>query len=185
MWKCRLSISYTFVTLIEGRWRNLLSLLDFWAFEVSFESSSARFFCVCARFFVFAHVFCALWACFLRGGNADKWAFPPFFFWYVRPSGVYHQDSDVSRRDAKYKVFISAGYPSFLFNSLICLKYSLALHPSLPVRLCAREIKSKKEAIDTKTPSGKFKGVGAMHELGLKPSTFHRRVRAYEGRTNE
>lgn len=25
-----LSISYTFVTLIEGRWRNLLSLLVFW-----------------------------------------------------------------------------------------------------------------------------------------------------------
>ncbi len=40
MRKRRLSISYTFVTLIEGRWRNLLSLLGFRAFEVSFESSS-------------------------------------------------------------------------------------------------------------------------------------------------
>lgn len=42
---------------------------------------------------------------------------------------------------------------------------------------------SKKEAIDTKTPSGKsgrIKGVEAMRELGLKPSTFYRRVREYE-----
>ncbi len=71
IWRtARLSISDTFVTLIEGRWRNLLSLLDFWAFEVSFESSSARFFalthvflrlrtffCAYARFLYVAHVF--------------------------------------------------------------------------------------------------------------------------------
>lgn len=40
MRKRRLSISYTFVTLIEGRWRNLLSLLGFWAFDVSFGISN-------------------------------------------------------------------------------------------------------------------------------------------------
>ena len=77
MRKRRLSISYTFVTLIEGRWRNLLSLLGFWAFEVSFESSSARFFCAYARFF-------ALCVCFLVGGNADKTGISAFFlliFW--------------------------------------------------------------------------------------------------------
>ncbi len=33
--------------------------------------------------------------------------------------------------------------------------------------------------------SGRIKGVEAMRELGLKPSTFYRRVRLYEGRTNE
>ena len=33
--------------------------------------------------------------------------------------------------------------------------------------------------------SGRIKGVEAMRELGLKPSTFYRRVRVYEGRTNE
>ena len=33
--------------------------------------------------------------------------------------------------------------------------------------------------------SGRIKGVEAMRELGLKPFTFYRRVRVYEGRTNE
>lgn len=48
---------------------------------------------------------------------------------------------------------------------------------------------SKKEAIDTKTPSGKFMLTvfGAIaqleRELDLKPSTFYRRVREYEGRS--
>ncbi len=72
MRKRRLSISYTFVTLIEGRWRNLLSLRDFWAFEVSFESSSARFLRLCT-------VFVRLRTLVMRSGNVDKFGVSAFF----------------------------------------------------------------------------------------------------------